>query len=629
MSINNSREEPSDLIPIKARCNIHEPWDDKPIEWIRNWSYSTPLEAPPPYSLDSVINTQFYKFPFFGPEPHTDAPLNARVITINGVPFQARRDCNYKHNYYKAFDRVQLSKTFSKKKAEANPGINETNIYRRLMLDDLWFFVYFAMGNALANHPFIVEACREIEDEEGDSEEVWARDHLKTTIITVARQCQKVLANRERRVAVMSATRGLSVKILDTIKTLLERQFLKDKFPDVLYQDPYKEARKWSLAPDSGLFVKREGLYKEPSFGAFGLFEGMPTGDHYTDIVFDDIVTPDFQSPDSMQKICDNIDLVESIGTRDRQITTIGTFYRHDDPLMYVKGKINPETGAPLFKFRKKPATIDGTLNGRSVFLPEAALARKRAGRIFIFYCQQLLNPTPRGTEKLNKEHFIKVSRGQLPERLLKFMIIDGAGEKARKMDGGKADAWAFLVIGVEPYRNAEGLNRIYLLDAVIKEMDLTTAQETAVKVYCRNGRIVKLGIEKVGMSTTEIHICAALKAKKRFVGLEYGNLEILKPSSRSKEFRIESNLALPLKHGCVHYLDTVDKEAIETIKDEMEKFPATQRDDGIDGMSYIYDMIKNHKFSEFPVEEPEESDYDRAFRRAKERQTKGGWQAA
>lgn len=572
------------------------------------WAYETPLDAPP----DSVT-------------------LDPRVIEINGMKFQARSDCKYKFNPYKIFDRVEKAKKMTAAERKATPLENELNIYRNCMQDDLWFFVYFAMKNPLANHPFIVEACKEIQAEDGDSLEVWARDHLKTTIISVGRQCQKVLNDPERRILITSAVRPLALKIQNLIKNLLESAFLVSCFPDILWADPQKEAPKWTESPEGGLIVKRKGFYKEPTFNSAGLVEGMPTGDHYTDIVCDDIVTQDQQSPEIMQKVSDNFDMLENIGTRDRQITVVGTFYRHDDPLVYIMNKTDPETGLKMFKLRKKSATIDGSFGGASVFLPERTLAKKRAGKKYFFYCQQLLDPTPRGQEKLNRDDLITVSKKKLPERLYKFMLIDGAGDTGRRKDR-KADAWAMMVVGVEPYRDEMGASRIYILDLLIRELDLVQAQKEAVDMYCRNGRILKLGIEKVGMSTTEIHICSALRARNRILSIERENLEILKPGARSKEYRIESALAWPLKNGKVHILDTVPAADAERLKLEMEKFPAFH-DDGLDGLSYVYDLIKTYRFGELPEEEAKRrrekyDPYEAAFRKAREAKLGRGWQA-
>lgn len=582
------------------------------------------LSYPPAPSANKFTSTWSYETPL--EQPPAGVELDSRVIQINGMPFQARSDCTYNFDYYGLIERIERCRKMMPEERKKNPLENELNIYRNLIQKDLWAMVYFVLKNPLANHPFIVQACREIQNENRNTLEVWARDHLKTTIISVGRQIQKVLNDPERRIAYFSATRPLAVKIVNVVRKVLESKFLVKSFPDILYEDPAREAFKWTDAPEGGLFLKRKGFYKEATFSAWGLVEGMPTGDHYTDLVCDDIVNQDHQSPEIIQKICDNFDMVENVGTRDVQITVVGTFYRHDDPLTYIRDKQDIETGERMFPMRKKAATIDGEFNGKSVFLPEETLQRKRSGKRYFFYCQQLLNPTPKGMEKLNRDHVIEVSRKDLPERLYKFMMIDGAGDEGKRKGPKEADAWAMAVIGVEPYRDELGASRVYILDLVIEKMDLVTAQQAAVDMYCRNGRILKLGIEKVGMSSTEIHICNALRAKKKIVSIEHGNLEILRPGGRTKAYRIESALAWPLKNGKIHILDTVPVAYRERLGLEMEKFPAWH-DDGLDAVSYVYDIVKSYRFGERPDGEKPESSYDRAFRRAREHKNgRSGW---
>ena len=563
-----------------------------------SWAYQTPLDP-----------------------PGEGVTLNPRVIVINGMPFQARSDCKYQTDYYALADGIERVNKFTPEERKANPGHHELNYYRNLLQRDLWAVVYFAMKNPLANHPFIVEACKEIQNEKGDSSELWARDHLKTSIITVARQIQKVLNNPERRILIFSAVIKLSIKILNLIRSILETPFLIACFPDILYSNPQKEAIKWS--EEGGLFVKRKGFYKEATFMAAGLIEGMPTGDHYTDLIYDDIVTADHVSPDVTETVISQFEVSLNIGDRDTQITIIGTPYTHTDALAYIVARQDPVTNKPTFPVRKKPATVDGTFTGKSVFLPERALAKKRAGKRITFYCQQLIDPTPRGEEKLNYRNLRTVSRKELPSNLYRFMLIDGSGDKGKRIDRA-ADCWAMVVIGVEPVRQKDGSNRIYILDLMIREMDLFTAQNAAVEMYCRNGRILKLGIEKVGMSTTEIHICNALAAKGRVVSIERGNLEILNPAGRSKEYRIESALTWPLNNGKIHLLDNLPVADVTRLGLEMEKFPAW-KDDGMDAISYVYDIIKAYRFAAQSTEGEKPDAYFAAYNKRRAN-VSGGW---
>lgn len=556
--------------------------------------------------------------------------LNPVVIEINGMKFQARSDCEYYFDYYKIVEAAVRAEAAPVEWKRQNPLINPLNIYRNLLQEDLWAFVYFVMKNPLANHPFIVNACREVQEERGDTLEVWARDHLKTTVISVGKTCQDILNDPCITVAIFSATRPLALRIQNQIRNLLEDGFIKKCFPDVVYEDPWKEAEKWSESVEGGLIVKRDapGL-KEPTVSSFGLIEGMPTGGHYRKRLYDDIVTQDLLAPDVSQRIKDNFDISENVGTQDGQATVVGTFYDHQDALVYISEKKDPVTGVPLFKMRKKPATENGELNGKSVFQPERVLAKKRANNLYFFKTQQLLNPSARGTEKFNREHLVVISKDECPKRLYKFMVMDGAGDSGKRNDNRVADAWAMGVIGVEPYRDDHGASNIVILDLIIEPMDLVEAMEAGTQMYMRGGRILKLGVEKVAMSTTEIHMASALRAKGRYLSTEIGNLEILKPAGRSKEYRIESALSWPFRNSKIKILDTVGEGYIERLKTEMEKFPYW-KDDGLDILSYVYDMIKGYRFPIFVPEKESEGDaYERRTRKRTESNRANGWMVA
>ena len=117
--------------------------------------------------------------------------------------------------------------------------------------------------------------------------------------------------------------------------------------------------------------------------------------------------------------------------------------------------------------------------------------------------------------------------------------------------------------------------------------------------MYLRNGIINQVGVEKVGLSTTEIHITNALKAKGRRIAIEAGNLVLLKPGGRSKEFRVESALQWPLNNGMLYYSTSIHNRYIQSIEEEMQKFPFFHVDI-LDMWAYVYDLIKAFNFVDY-----------------------------
>jgi hypothetical protein len=305
-------------------------------------------------------------------------------------------------------------------------------------------------------------------------------------------------------------------------------------------------------------------------------------------------------------------DMSANLGREGGRHRVIGTTYSHQGLLVYLQNK-KLNDGTLVYKTRIKTATVDGTENGPSAFLSEGRMAELRTNPR-MFRSQQLINPTPQGSETLDWSLAREVNHSELPKRLYKFMVIDGAGERMDRT----GDSWAILVVGVEPFRDDIGASSLYLLDACIQPMSMVEALDTIVKMYCKHGRILKLGIEKVGMSTTEIHVANALRAKGRYVTVDNGGLVILRPAGRSKSERIEGNLAWPLKNSKIHISTDVQVGYRERLKTEAQRFPYWH-DDGLDAFAYVLDIVKTYRF---PLRGPEDLEpddaWDKAFRASK-----------
>lgn len=534
----------------------------------------------------------------------------ASSIVINGIPFTPREDCNYIHDY----EAIQ-------KKIDAGE-LDRLGAYRALVLEDLWFVLYFVLGVVTANHPFVVQACRDVQEgPESGTVDLWARDHFKSTAITQAQTIRKIarskiLKNLDERICIFSHTRAIALSFLRLIKQVLEgSELLRACFPDVFWADPVQQAPKWS--EDGGLFCIRKGYYKEATLEAWGLVDGMPTSKHFTGRVYDDIETKEaVYNADNIKKLIDAFDLSHNLGIQeenegvDEWFRVIGTPYSHLGLLAQLM-KATDDRGEPLYHVRRKPATENGLANGRPLMLSQKKLDRLKRNP-YLFRCQQLINPTPEGTEDLDPECLIQLPRAQMPKRLFKFMMVDPAGTRKDR----RGDAWALLVIGVEPYRDDIGASNIYILDAVVREMPHAEALDIAVKMFMRNGRVLKLAVEKVALSTTEIHISNALRAKGKYVTLKRGNLVVVGPQGRGKVERITGHLQWPLLHGKIHVNEDIPLEYRERLRAEMKQFPYWH-DDTLDALAYLYDVIGVYKFGVRPPPEPDEEDeeedlYDR-----------------
>ena len=504
-----------------------------------------------------------------------------RTITINGIDFTPLPGVDYTFEYVQMFDDVAAGK------------YSELAMWRHAILNDLWFIVYFVLGEGKnsprANHPFIIKACQEVQEGPvSDTLDLWAREHFKSTIITVAETIQYALKDPDQSTCIFSYARPVAKKFLFEIKSVFENsRILKACFPDVIWENPESQAPIWSL--DDGLILRRKGTRKEPTIMAAGLVEGMPTGMHYNRMIFDDIVTEDIAtSIDVMEKVKLKFDSAQNLGTDGGVHRVIGTYYHHNDPLVYIAGKKDMDDGVtPAYSLRLKPATDNGEVDGKPVLLSEERF--KKLKGTATFNCQQLLNPTPIGTRKLDSSMMQDISRIDIPEGLYKFMMVDPAGEGE--------DSWGIFVCGVEPVVDEIGASNVYILDCVIDNLQVSHAIEMVTKMYMRNGIIEQMGIEKTGLSTMEIHVANALNKFGRRVSIEDKTLVLLKPAGRVKVTRVENALAWPLLNSKIFISSYVPATYRAKLQQEMDQFPFGKHDDGIDALSYLYDMLHDYGF--------------------------------
>jgi hypothetical protein len=496
------------------------------------------------------------------------------------MEFVPRPDCKYKYDYEAIFRDI------------AQGELPEKETFRSLILNDLWFIVYFIMEIPVANHPFVVNQCKVVEEgPKSHTLDVWAREHFKSTIITTAETVQAILRNPECTTAIFSFKKPAADKFLDAIRKTLEKETLIKLFPEILYEKPDTQAPVWSL--QSGIRVKRRSTSRrENTVEAFGLVEGMPTGGHYDRRIYDDIETADLaKSPDQLNMCFSQLEYSEFLGVDGGIVRIIGTYYNHAGPLVRIQNKKDKE-GNFIYTTRVVPGSDDGTASGKPVLVSAQRWRELQAGEHFN---QQILcDPTPAYDRNLASEYLRPIERRFIPNDLLKFMLIDPAGDQSTQSG---EDSWAMGVFGVERSSDEIGASNVYILDLEISPHKHSDAIEAATRMYLRNGVIQALAIEKVGQSTAEIHVANALRAANRSVSVETGSLIILKPQGRKKEDRIVSALQWPLNNNKWFYAADVEISYVARLKDEMDKFPFWH-DDGLDICAYLYDILKDYRFS-------------------------------
>jgi hypothetical protein len=520
------------------------------------------------------------------------------------INWQPNPECDYKYDYHRLFTDLAQKKADARTPQELSEFQNyESGVYRTLILNDLFFILQFVMeipplddkGRPFCNSKFVVDRCHEVQTgPDGWTLDLWARGHFKSSVLTKARTIQRIIRYPEKSTMIASHTRPIAKKFLRPIMLLLENnEMLKRAFPDVLWANPRVEAPKWS--EDDGIVVKRKNMARsEATVEAWGLKEGMPISVHFDWIISDDLETKDdVTNPEVIEKVRSSFDLASDLLTVGGSISVVGTPYSHNGvyiPYIVDKKKANGEN---VYQFRKYPATDDGTATGKAVFLSQEELddIRARKGE-YEYNCQQLINPTPVGVRKLDGEKLQDIESKFIPRNIYKFMVVDPAGD-----DKGKdSDAWAFMVIGIEPFSDDMGTNRVFIVDAQITPMREEEAPEDISRMYLRNGLIMQIGIEKVGQSTAELHVASALAKRGRFISQENGSLVILRPAGRNKQFRIEKAIPFPLYQNKIFISTDIPVAYRERLRQEMDMYPFWH-DDGLDCLAYFYEMVTDYRF--------------------------------
>ena len=474
---------------------------------------------------------------------------------------------------------------------------------RNLCRTDLYFLLRYAFGRTDVEHPWLFARCQEVQNDPDGYIDLWSREHYKSTIITYAKTIQDILASHgdeplpewggvELTCGIFSHTRPIAKKFLSQIKQELERnEQLKKWFPDVLYESPAKEAPKWSL--DSGIVVKRKGNPKEATVEGWGVVDGQPTGSHFTMLVYDDVVTREnVTSPEMIEKTTDALALSYNLGAvQGHRRRFIGTRYHFNDTYRTVMER---ETAKP----RIYPATENGKLDGKTVFLPQEVFNEKvRDMGSYVAACQLLQNPKEDSAQGFNVDwirYYKKVNKDDFNI----YLLCDPANEKKKK-----SDYTSMWVIGLGPDNN------YYVLDIVRDKLNLTERTRTLIRLHKR-WRPNETGYEKYGMQSDIEHI----EYEQELINYRFDIKELGGNMAKNDRIRklvplFENNRFFFPKTLFKTDWQGVSRDLVKSfVEDEYENFPVCIHDDMLDCLARIEDQDLQ---AEFPEEIDDYDDYD------------------
>ena len=215
---------------------------------------------------------------------------------------------------YTQDDVVEYISSVNKLLQEADETGSRDSVERTLILNDIYYLGLFILnidkmysetvGDTIVFHPWIFNRCREVQEDPDFHIDIWAREHFKSTIITLLKTVQDILRDPEIAICIFSYNQKIASKFVSQIKNALENKRLRQLFPDIIPEDT--GSGKYTYIDDEGsrrsqkfswssvaLTVKRKTGRKEPTVSGYGLVTGQPTGMHFDMLIYDDVVTPD------------------------------------------------------------------------------------------------------------------------------------------------------------------------------------------------------------------------------------------------------------------------------------------------------------------------------------------------
>lgn len=459
---------------------------------------------------------------------------------------------------------------------------NDQEALRRLAIHDLFFLLTIGCKRRDINRDWLYARCREVEQSPNGHLDLWAREHYKSTIITFGKSIQDLLRDPDNTtLGIFSHTRPIAKGFVEQIKRELEQNtFLKNLFPDVLYENPRAESPKWSL--DTGLILKRKTNPKESNVEAWGLVDGQPTSKHFTILVFDDVVTREsVTTPEQIKKVTSAWELSLNLGAQNGVKRYIGTRYHLNDTYktMMERGSVIP---------RIYPATDTGRVEGEPVLFSAQDLFEKRRDMgPYTFGTQMLQDPVADKAMGFREEWLRFYDKLADLSKWNIYILVDPASKKKKT-----SDYTVMEVIGLAPDNN------YYLIDAVRDRMNLTERTSKLFELH-RTHNPKAVGYEQYGMQSDVEHIQYIMEQENyRFAITELGG-------SLAKEDRIQklvpiyeqSRFWMPKQLGFVNFEGRRVDYVRAFVDDEYLAFPVAGHDDMLDCRARILDPVLGATF--------------------------------
>lgn len=378
------------------------------------------------------------------------------------------------------------------------------------------------------------------------------RGTFKTSIITLGYSIASLIRNPDIRILINSDIYDNSLKYLQQIKRILERNDKLRWLYGNLVGDKWRE---------TDIIIRtRRTISKEPTISC-GSTDVTRVGLHYDLIINDDIVNDKtIQTKEQIEKTIDffkgQLSLLEPSG----ELIIVGTRWHYDDLYGYIIKNMSD-----LFEIYVAKAIGD---NGE-LFFPELydidTLNKiKQIQGTYMFYNQYLNTPIS-PEDQIFKEIPTFDASEKLPDRLNITITIDPALSESKS-----ADYTGIVVCGTDENE------RIYVLDAMALRVNPDELIET---IFALNDKWKPsaIGIEVFSFQRVlKYYLDKRLIAEKRYVPI----VELSTDTRTSKYMRIIAIQPYLQRRQMIIKSDLMD------LIDQLKMFPKASNDDLIDALA-------------------------------------------
>lgn len=398
---------------------------------------------------------------------------------------------------------------------------------------------------------------------------LWPRGHLKTSMITIGKAIQHLLANPNTRILIANQVWDIARKMLSEIKEHLDGKSQLSLIFGGFKSDFWNQ--------DAITIRQRDKALKEPTIATTGV-EAEQTGGHFDVIFLDDLTgLQNSQTPEQREKTKrfrrSMINLLEpggklyEIGTRWHLDDTFSEIFEKEKEYYDIMIRQVVENGKVIFpsKFNMKFDPVRKTWLQVSEHCMDYINHLKKSMTPSEFSAQYMNQPIDEENQLFKPTYFKYWT--ERPQRLFISMTMDPAISEKQS-----ADYFAITVAGMDDKYN------IYAMDRLRGHWNVGNAIDNIFSVY-NKWHPTAVGMETISFQKA---IKAWLENSMREKGIYFPVEELKRNTNESKEFRIKA-LEPFYREGKVFHAEWMKGGDLE---EELLTFPKGKHDDLIDSLA-------------------------------------------